>query len=233
VCVQPLLVGRAREAEDYTRDKSDDKDEVLIARLVAQLSCYAPERADATWAHLRQLGARREELITQATRCVQQLRDLLECAWPAALTAAAEPFDSTNWCAALAVVLDRCDGDPRGGWPDSARNGLPPRCAVSCRAGAVNGCGGASWARCSPRCPIRPGASRRSAPGGCWATRLADVETRMIEVLDELGYTELLTSIPGISAVAAATKAAQDRGLSNATFVQDDITSFTGFDDNR
>jgi hypothetical protein len=64
-------------------------------------------------------------------------------------------------------------------------------------------------------------------------TRLADVETRMIEVLDELGYTELLTSIPGISAVAAATKAAQDRGLSNATFVQDDITSFTGFDDNR
>ena len=25
VCVQPLLVGRAREAEDCTRDKSDDK----------------------------------------------------------------------------------------------------------------------------------------------------------------------------------------------------------------
>ena len=32
------------------------------------------------------------------------------------------------------------------------------------------------------------------------------------------------------TAIAAATKAAQDRGLSNATFVQDDITSFTGFD---
>jgi SAM-dependent methyltransferase len=32
------------------------------------------------------------------------------------------------------------------------------------------------------------------------------------------------------TAVAAATKAAQDRGLSNATFVKDDITSFTGFD---
>jgi len=45
VCVQPLLVGRARESEDYTRDKSDDKDAVLIARLVGQLRCYAPERA--------------------------------------------------------------------------------------------------------------------------------------------------------------------------------------------
>src|SRR6201994_4164503 len=32
------------------------------------------------------------------------------------------------------------------------------------------------------------------------------------------------------TAVAAATKAAQDRGLTNATFVQDDITTFTGFD---
>jgi hypothetical protein len=32
------------------------------------------------------------------------------------------------------------------------------------------------------------------------------------------------------TAVAAATKAAQDRGLSSATFVQDDITKFTGFD---
>jgi SAM-dependent methyltransferase len=32
------------------------------------------------------------------------------------------------------------------------------------------------------------------------------------------------------TAVAAATKAAHDRGLSDATFVQGDITSFTGFD---
>jgi 2-polyprenyl-3-methyl-5-hydroxy-6-metoxy-1,4-benzoquinol methylase len=32
------------------------------------------------------------------------------------------------------------------------------------------------------------------------------------------------------TAVAAATKAAQERDLTNATFVQADITSFTGFD---
>jgi transposase len=59
VCVQPLLVGRAREAEDYTRDKSDGKDVLLIARLVAELRCYLPERPDQTWARLRHLGARR------------------------------------------------------------------------------------------------------------------------------------------------------------------------------
>jgi SAM-dependent methyltransferase len=33
------------------------------------------------------------------------------------------------------------------------------------------------------------------------------------------------------TAIAAATKAAEERGLANATFVRDDITSFTGYDD--
>jgi SAM-dependent methyltransferase len=62
------------------------------------------------------------------------------------------------------------------------------------------------------------------------------------DVLDAgCGYAELSLALAaeghtvvGIeltpTAVAAATKAAQDRGLSNATFVKDDITSFTGFD---
>jgi transposase len=35
-------------------------------------------------------------------------------------------------------------------------------------------------------------------------TRLAEVETRMTAVLDELGLTEFVTSIPGVSAVGAA-----------------------------
>lgn len=56
VRVQPLLVHRAREAEDFTRDKSDDKDAPLIARLAAQLHVYLPERADPTWARLRAPG---------------------------------------------------------------------------------------------------------------------------------------------------------------------------------
>ncbi len=113
VCVQPLLVWRAREAEDLTWDKSDPKDATLIARLAAERRCYEPERVDATWARLRHLGARRAALTTDATSSVQQLRDLLECVWPAVLDAAASPFRSKTWCAALAVVLQRCAGDPR------------------------------------------------------------------------------------------------------------------------
>jgi transposase len=47
VCVQPLLVYRAREAEDLTFDKSDPKDAVIIARLTAGLHWHEPGRADA------------------------------------------------------------------------------------------------------------------------------------------------------------------------------------------
>ena len=57
VCVQPLLVWRAREGEDLTWDRSDPKDAVMIARLAAGLRCYVPGRTSETWARLRHLGA--------------------------------------------------------------------------------------------------------------------------------------------------------------------------------
>ena len=62
------------------------------------------------------------------------------------------------------------------------------------------------------------------------------------DVLDAgCGYAELSLALAaqgytvvGIdltpTAIAAATKAAEERGLKNATFAQDDITSFTGYD---
>lgn len=62
VCVSPMLVARGREGEDLTRDKTDDRDAVVIARLTVQLRCYLPEQADPTWARLRHLGVRRAQL---------------------------------------------------------------------------------------------------------------------------------------------------------------------------
>src|SRR3954469_4607330 len=112
VCVQPLLVARAREAEDFTRNKNDDSDATIIARLVTELRCYLPERAEPAWARLRHLGARRAALVTDATAAArQQITDLLECAWPAALEArrkpAGKPANAKSWLAAMTVVLDR------------------------------------------------------------------------------------------------------------------------------
>ena len=219
VCVNPMLVGRAREAEDYTRDKSDDKDAMLIARLVAQLHCYRPECADQTWARLRQLGARRERLVTEATACVAQLRDLLECAWPGVLEAAATPLESTNWCAAVAVVLDRCDGRPerlhRAGlarFEAAVRRELPRWGGPRARRNIIEAVFTALvdptgvWAQ-------RLGALERArwvlADWRSAKNRLVQVESRMVEVLDELGLTQYVTGIPGVSAVGAAAMLAE------------------------
>jgi hypothetical protein len=111
VCVQPLMSAWARRAEDLTFDKTDDKDAVLIARLAAQLRCYLPEPADETWGRLRHLGIRRARLVADSVSQVQQMRDLLECVWPAVLDAARQPFKSTTWRAALTVALERAEGD--------------------------------------------------------------------------------------------------------------------------
>ena len=100
VCVQPMQTSWARRSEDLTFDKTDDKDAVLIARLTAQLRCYVPEPVDETWGRLRHLGARREELIMANVAQIQQIRDLLECVWPAALETAPQPFRSQTWAAA-------------------------------------------------------------------------------------------------------------------------------------
>jgi transposase len=118
VCVQPAQTSRARHNEDLTFDKTAEKDAVLIARLTAQLICYVPEPVDETWGRLRHLGARREELIGANVAQIQQVRDLLECVWPAALTTAAQPFRSHTWTAGMTVVLDRDAGGGPG--PDPA-----------------------------------------------------------------------------------------------------------------
>ncbi len=174
---------------------------MLIARLVAQLNCYAPERADETWARLRQLGARRERLVTEATACVQQLRDLLECAWPRVLAAAADPFASINWCAALAVVLERCDGRPER----LSRAGLArfeaavvrelPRWGGSRRRRAIIEAVFVALVDPTGVWPQRLGALERArwvlADWRSATTRLVEVESPMVQVLDELGLTVL------------------------------------------
>jgi transposase len=203
VCVQPLLVYRSRESEDLTRDKSDPKDAVLIARLASELRCYEPERAGAVWARLRHLGARRRQLTTNATGQVNQVRDLLECAWPAVLAASGSPFRSSTWCAAVAVALER--GPARfeaAVRRELARWGATRPCLRITRAvfaALTDGAGVMAH---------RPGALERAALAlADWhdtRRQLADTEARMVTVLDDLGLTELVTTIDGLTAVGAA-----------------------------
>jgi hypothetical protein len=102
-----MVTSWSRRTEDLTQDKTDQKDAVLIARLMAQLRCYVPEPADEMRGRLRHLGTRREQLITEAGSQIQQMRNLLECVWPAALDTARQPFRSRTQMAALQVITSR------------------------------------------------------------------------------------------------------------------------------
>ncbi|HZN77555.1 MAG TPA: IS110 family transposase [Micromonosporaceae bacterium] len=165
------------------------------------------------------LGARREELIGANVGQVQQIRDLLECVWPAALETAGQPLRSRTWAAAMSVVLDRDSGDldrthrlgfdrferavrreitRRGGHKPCLRIARNLFAALADPAGVI---------------AHRPGALERVALVlEDWQVdqqRRVEIERRMVAVLDELELTELVTSIHGISAVGAAAMLAE------------------------
>ena len=208
VCVQPMMTSWARRSEDLTFDKTDEKDAVLIARLAAQLRCYVPEPVDETWGRLRHLGARREQLIGEAVSQVQQIRDLLECVWPAALESPSSrcaprrgrPRCRWSWTA-TAVTLTAPD-DSVGAVRTAVRREITKRGGQKpCLRIAHN----LYAALADPAGVIahRPGALERvQLLLEDWSHnqhKLADTETRMTGVLEELGLTELVTSITGLS----------------------------------
>lgn len=209
VCVNPMLVHRGREEEDFTRDRSDYKDSTIIARRVADRHCYVPYALEGDWCRLRHLRTRRNDQLVESGSARQCLRDLLECVWPAALATATKPLDSITWRAAMAVSCDPVEivamgyeafaaavTAELGRWGGQRRNGRILR---------------AIWAAAQmPRGVARERAAaveRARFAVSDWRRALDcldDVEARMLAVLDALGLTELVTTIDGLSAVGAA-----------------------------
>jgi transposase len=223
VCVQSLRVHLAREADDYTRDKTDHKDAVVIGKLIARLDCYLPERADADWARLRHLGARRARLVTEATSCQQQIADLLGCCWPAALAAAVKPLESSTWLSCLSVVVEAgadlaaLAAAGLDAFTAAARTLLSRFGVTRLYHRIVRGFF-AALTDPSGVAAQRPGALERAglvlADWQHTRTRLTDVESRMVGVLDAMSLTALVCSIPGLSAVGAAVILAETGDLS-------------------
>jgi hypothetical protein len=227
VCVQPAASSCARRSEDLTSDKTDDKDAVLIARLTAQLRCYLPEAVDQTWGRLRHLGARRSQLLDTHTGCVQQVRDLLECVWPAALETAKQPFKSVTWVAALTVLMGRDQGDfARTGRLGKDRFERLVRAEVV-RRGRTKTCLrilNKLWNALGDPAGVTAhrtgGFERISWILDDWdaaRTNLVEVEHRMTITLDQLGLTSLVTSIDGLSPVGAAAILAETGDLTRFT----------------
>lgn len=222
VCVNPMLVARAREAEDFTRNRSDEGDAMIIARLASQLHCFAPYQPVGAWARLRHLGARRTQLLVRRGAARQALKDLLLCAWPNALTCARAPLESCTFRAAMLVSTDPAviAGMSFEAFAEAVKRALP------------------LWGgeRRNHRVLRRLHAAAR-APGGVTADRAAlleraaysvsdwlhehhqalEVEHRMSAILDELGYAHLIDSLPGLSRVGAAAILAETGDITRFT----------------
>ena len=214
VCIQPLVSHIAREQQDYTTHKTDESDCVMIARLAAELHCYIPEELDETWAHLRQLGRRRAQLVTAATAAAQRVRDFLSVAWPTVMETCAQPLLSRTWLAAMQPVTERCGGQP------ARLAAMGEQAFTALVRGAVAGWGATkAWGPIAGRVFAaltdtegvvpwsRRGLLRRVADelGDLQRIRaqLRAVEADMVAVLDELGLARL-ADIPALSAVGAA-----------------------------
>ena len=214
VCVNPMLVNRGREEEDFTRDRSDFKDATIIAKRVAELRCYVPYQLEGHWCRLRHLGARRDDQIVTATAARQCLRDLLECAWPAALRVAAKPLEALTWRAAMSVSTspaviaamtydDFADavGAELRRWGGTRRNHRILR-AVHAAAGDPGGVPSERDAACE----------RAGFALADWHRALGEVdrvEALLLETLDALELVELAATIPGVSPVGVAAILAQ------------------------
>jgi transposase len=162
------------------------------------------------------LGARRFALVADVTVYRQQAGDLLACAWPAPLCAAARPLESVTWLAALAVITVRCCGQPsRVRKMGYERFLAAVRRERSVRAAST--CGTRSRGAFGRRWPM-PAAQRRCAlellhllleEGRALCARLADCEPRMTAALYDLGLSGLVTSIDGLGRVSGAVMLAE------------------------
>ena len=101
LCVNPMLVARGREGEDYTREREDYRDGAIIARLTGERRCFRPYQPEGAWARLRHLGIQRDQQLKRASAARQGLRDLLTCYWPSAFAAADDPMGSRTFRAIL------------------------------------------------------------------------------------------------------------------------------------
>jgi transposase len=87
VLVQGFVVAHARELDDLTRDKTDTRDAALIADLAAELRFTETRLPEGPWAELDLLVAARDARRVERSAALQELRALLELAWPGLLEA--------------------------------------------------------------------------------------------------------------------------------------------------
>jgi transposase len=197
VLVQGFVVAHARELDDLTRDKTDVRDASLIADLAAELRFTETRLSEGPWAELELLVSARDARRLERAAALQEMRALLELAWPGLLEAC-PGLTGTHLQALL-----------RTGLTPQAVAALPPRRFetrlrrhhprrfLRWMAGRLQ-----AAARDVPELPETPAAALRwrlAAERVALAdVAIAELDARMIELLEATGYGWLRGQLRGL-----------------------------------
>jgi transposase len=197
VLVQGFVVAHARELDDLTRDKTDARDAALIADLAAELRFTDTRLSEGPWAELELLVAARDARRVERSAALQEMRALLELAWPGLLGACPD-LAGTHLQALL-----------RTGLTPQAAAALPvhrftallrrhhPRRFLRWMAGRLH-----AAARDVPELPETPAAALRwrlAAERVALAeAAIAELDARMVELLEATGYGWLRGQLRGL-----------------------------------
>jgi len=197
VLVQGLVVARARELDDLTRDKTDSRDAALIADLAAELRFTETRLPEGPWAELDLLVDARDARRVERSAALQEIRALLELAWPGLLSACPD-ISGTHLQALLRTGLTpgqvaalprrRFDALLRRDHPHRFLRWMAGRLHTAARdVGSVPGTAAAAlrWRLAAERVALADAA-------------IAELDARMIELLEATGYGWLRGQIKGL-----------------------------------
>jgi len=210
LCVNPMLVARGREGEDYTREREDYRDGAIIARLTSERRCFRPYQPEGAWARLRHLGIQRDQQLERASAARQGLRDLLTCYWPTALATAAHPMDSRTFRAIMCVSADPeyLTSLERDELAQQAKEALTAWGGRRLHHAILQRLHASASAPGGVRAERAAASERATLTARAWldaSSRQHDAETRMTSILEELDIARITRTLPGLSLVGAAT----------------------------
>ena len=197
VLVQGLVVATGRELDDLTRDKTDARDAVLIADLAAELRFTETRLPEGPWAEMDLLVDARDARRVERAAALQEMRALLELAWPSLLQACPELTGShLQALLRLGLTPGQASALPLRRFTALLRRQHHGR-FLPWMAGRLHA---AAWA-----VPVLPETSAAALRWRMAAERVAvadgaitDLDRRLVELLEATGYGWLRGQIRGL-----------------------------------
>lgn len=197
ILVQGFVVAMGREFDDLTRDKTDARDAGLIADLAAELRFTDTRLPDGPWAELDLLVDARDARRIERAASLQELRALLELAWPGLLPTCPDLAGShLQALLRLGLTPQQVVGLSRDEFTERLRS-LHQRRFLRWMAGRLH-----AAARDVPALPETRAAALRwrlAAERVALAdTAIAELDRRLVELLEVTGYGWLRGQIRGL-----------------------------------